>query len=150
MRTCITQLRYRLLLPTALACLAFAGCGSSKQATDNAPVEGEDQKKYDLEYSDVMEFTRGVTGKYKIAGSFQGEHSARITIDGLPKEAAFTDGILAWQPSCELKPQNGQFLRGYMIRRLRISFESLQTDSVVQKPAVLIIHKNGEDSVCED
>jgi hypothetical protein len=127
-----------------------ASCGSSKKATEAPITNSDEQKQYSLSYSDVMEFTRGVLGKFKIDGKFTGEKESTVTIDELPEGADFAANILTWQPSCDLKPENGQFIRGYMIHRLRISFKSKSSDGLVQKPALLIIHKDGEGSICVD
>ena len=43
-----------------------ASCGSSKKATEAPITNSDEQKQYSLSYSDVMEFTRGVLGKFKI------------------------------------------------------------------------------------
>jgi len=133
------------LILLSLAC----ACGSTKSASEKSPSE-EEEKPYELEYSDVMDFIRGVKTSYKIAGHFNGEQTSRLTIDGLPEGATYSEEALMWQPSCDLKPENGQFLRGYMVHRLRINLEGIHTDELVQKPAIIIIHKDGEDSICQD
>lgn len=122
-------------------------CGSKPAAKKAAPDDG-DQVTYTLNYTDVMEFTRGVEGSFPIAGSFTDKSPAKITIDGLPEGASYQNEVLTWTPSCDLKPENGQFLTGYMIQRLRINLTGNVTDDVVQKPAIVIIHKDGEQSPC--
>jgi hypothetical protein len=133
-----------------IASYLFVACGSKSSSSESPNEDDPSNASYSLNYADIMEFTRGVLNSYEITGKFGGEISqTRITIDGLPDGASFEDDILSWEPSCELKPENGRFIRGYFIQRLRINFNSVVSDDVVQKPAILVIHKDGDASSCE-
>lgn len=136
-----------------IACLplSFIACGSSssdKKVTDDEPAA--QQNNYSLTYTDIMEFTRGVESKYDIKGSFPNDPTPKITIDALPSGATFAEGILSWTPSCDLSPADGLFIHGYMNVNIRINFSSDKTDSLVQKPAILLVHQTGPDSTCKD
>lgn len=141
-------MNFRPLLSLALSALV-AGCGSPKapsaQATDDKAAPA-----YTLEYTDVMDFVRGVEGSFRIAGAFTSGDSPRLTIDGLPDGAQYKGDMITWTPPCELKLENGQFMRGYMVYRLRINLMGLGSDSLVQKPAIAVVHMLGEGSPCED
>lgn len=133
------------------ACGGFflPACGGSKSEKKASKDADATAAPYVLEYQDVMEFTRGVQDSYKIAGRFTNEEvAARLTIDALPEGAVYEGEALSWTPSCDLKPENGQFQRGYLVRRVRINLTSTVSDQVVQKPAILIVHKDGEQSPC--
>lgn len=130
-----------------LVSFSLQGCGS-KPAAKQAQSDDGNAPAYTLNYSDVMEFTRGITTSYTISGGFTDKSAATITVDGLPEGAVYEGETMTWQPSCDLKPENGQFLTGYMIQRLRINLTSAVSDDVVQKPAIVIIHKDGENSPC--
>ncbi len=128
---------------------ALWGCGSAK-VSEKTTDGNKDDAAFVLKYNDVMEFTRGVQAAYNIGGNFTGESNSTITIDGLPETAAFTSGAITWLPPCDLKPENGQFIRGYMIRRIRITMKSALSDGIVQRPAILIVHKDGDEIVCDN
>ncbi len=125
----------------------FTACGSSKVSEKTADANKENEA-FILTYTDVMEFIRGAESTYSISGNFSGEMNSPITIDGLPETASFDGSNLTWLPPCDLKPENGQFIRGYMVRRLRITMESKLSDSIVQRPAILIVHKDGDQPIC--
>jgi hypothetical protein len=132
------------------SCYFLVACGSKSSSAESTYDNDPNSDSYSLNYADIMEFTRGVLNSYEIEGQFSGQTAeTRITIDGLPDGASFTDGILSWEPSCQLKPESGWFIRGYFIQRLRINFASVLSDDVVQKPAILVIHKDGPGSSCE-
>ena len=133
-----------------LALAVLASCGQSPKTANDRADSPLENAPYELQYSDVMEFTRGVEQSYEISGSFDFEEEASLTIDGLPADAVFAGDTLTWLPPCTLKPENGHFLRGYMVHRLRINLQSLKSDSLVQKPALLLVHMHGEGSACED
>ena len=135
---------------TFAALLTLAACGDAKKAVDKHLPDSDGPGPYALEYSDVMEFTRGVAGSYKIAGGFSLDDTSTITLDGLPDGAEFDGEQLTWTPSCTLSPQNGQFARGYQVYRLRINLEGSRSDNIVQKPALILVHLTGEGSTCED
>lgn len=124
------------------------GCGSSSSTPTTKKNGDATAATYQLEYSDVMEFTRGVAGSYRLAGHFTNDKEARLTVDGLPPGAEYVDDQISWTPSCELKPENGQFIRGYLVRRIRINLASTISDDIVQKTAILIVHKDGPESPC--
>lgn len=134
-----------------LACLvSLLSCGSQKQTSSETPVGDEESPGYSLDYSDVMEFVRGVETSYTLSGQVDGDDDSKPTIDGLPEGASYAEGLLTWKPSCDLKPENGQFVRGYMVIRVRINMESAVSDSLVQKPAIMLVHMDGEGSECEE
>jgi len=124
-------------------------CGNARVSERDAGAN-KDSTLFVLNYSDVMEFTRGINSSFNITGNFSGETNSPISIDGLPESANYDDGVLTWLPPCDLKPENGQFIRGYMVRRIRITMESKLSDSIVQRPAILIVHKDGDGSVCNN
>ena len=126
--------------------LSISGCGSKVSEKDDGASKTEEALT--INYTDVMEFVRGTEGSFSITGSFSGEKNSPITIDGLPDSATYVGNTLTWLPPCDLKPENGQFIRGYMVRRIRITMKSTLTDSIVQRPAILIVHKDGEETVC--
>ena len=126
--------------------LVLAGGGVSEQSD-----QSEDEPSgpgFSLTYTDVMEFVRGVPGEYDLSGHFDDESAATITIDGLPDGAALEGNKLTWVPSCDLKPANGQFIRGYEVYRIRISLDANTSDNIVQRPALIVLHKDGEGSPC--
>jgi hypothetical protein len=133
----------------ALAALfSLAGCGSKVSEKDSDA--NKEDTAFVINYTDVMEFIRGTQADFSISGNFTGEKSSPITIDGLPEGATYVDNTLTWLPPCNLKPENGQFIRGYMVRRIRITMKSTLTDGIVQRPAILIVHKDGEETVCDN
>jgi len=137
-------------------CAAFLFITTIVTACGNTNVSEKDagsnnaNDAFVLDYTDVMEFVRGIESTFAITGKFTGEESSTITIDGLPESATFAAGALTWLPPCDLKPENGQFIRGYMVRRIRITMQSTLTDGIVQRPAILIVHKDGDGSVCKN
>jgi hypothetical protein len=127
--------------------LTFTACGSSK-VSEKTTDANKDNEAFVLTFTDVMEFIRGAESTYSISGNFTGETNSPITIDGLPETASFDGSNLTWLPPCDLKPENGQFIRGYLVRRLRITMKSKLSDSIVQRPAILIVHKDGDVPIC--
>ena len=128
--------------------LLLASCGQQSQESEEP--EAQDTPRFELTYSDVMEFVRGVPGVYGLSGFFVDEPESFPSVDGLPEGATFDGQSISWTPSCDLKPENGQFIRGYMVYRIRINLVSATTDSIIQKPALIIVHLHGEESTCEE
>lgn len=143
-------MRFKYCMIFVLLTALIAGCGGGGSSGSRKPPGDADATAapYVLQYDDVMEFTRGVESSYNISGKFTGEPEARLTIDGLPEGATYEQGIFTWTPGCDLKPENGQFKRGYLIRRLRINLTSTVSDQVVQRPVIVIVHKDGGQSPC--
>ena len=135
-------------LCTLIAALSLAGCGSN--VSENNADANKDDAAFVINYTEVMEFVRGIQATFIISGNFAGETNSPITIDALPDGATFVENTLTWLPSCDLKPENGQFIRGTMVRRIRITMKSSLTDSIVQRLASLIVHKDGEEAVCNN
>ncbi len=140
------QVKLIVVLGISTALSTVMGCGTKTKTSDGE----ESQKLYNLVYTDVMEFVRGVESSYQINGQFLHDTTSEISIDGLPAGAVLEAGLLTWLPSCELTIENGQFMHGYQIYRLRINLKGLDSENVVQKPALIVLHRDGEGSPCAD
>lgn len=129
-----------------MAVFFVVGCGSN----NTTKAQEDEDVSFSLNYLNAMEFTRGVENTYLVEGEFAQDEKPKITIDGLPEGAIFEENLITWTPSCDLSREDGKFIKGYEFIELRINFESLKTDNIIQRPAFIIVHYKGEGSTCED
>ena len=131
----------------ALAAAIATSCGGS-QTTDKT-TDGKPEKiSYNLEFTDVMKFFRGIETSYDVVGQVENDDTTHIEIDGLPSGASFKDGKITWTPSCDLGVADGLFMHGYEVYRLRITLTGETTSTTIQSPAIIILHQFGEESPC--